>query len=434
MFKKITLTVLLITSSLMLFSQDAEKSISEFEKKIPQLKFQDSQILKNSNTHFKMPGTVKYRLDSGLYEDKTTGNWLMFAKMEYAYDSDENLTERDFYMNNDETNLWELIYSNTYSYNENGEIVEMLYDEFDFCENIWTSYKYEFTYDSEGNLTQEFEYEWDENDQLWYETLKIDYTYENNNLMEQLEYEWDDIDQDWYLYWKIEYIYDAENNLIEEIEYEDDGGTWYYSDKTEYFYDENNYPSEEIYYFRELEEWLPDSKIEYDFEANGNLAMTLDYLYDDELSEFVPDIKMEFNYDNNYSFEDLIVPHIDEFAYNHMLTDHLMTAWDADTEEWVEISRGNIYYSEVEYTNMQELASENVRLYPNPANNIIRVNTSPDVNSSIKIYDLFGKLLYSKDNIGNNKAINLPDLQQGIYIYEIMSNEEVVSNGKLIIE
>lgn len=70
-------------------------------------------------------------------------------------------------------------------------------------------------------------------------------------------------------------------------------------------------------------------------------------------------------------------------------------------------------------------------IYPNPVNNEVNVSiesrlTTPNGEATVKIYDMFGKLLLNK-NINllggvNNYKVDVKDLPQGIYVFEVVVN------------
>ncbi|MFI0430584.1 T9SS type A sorting domain-containing protein [Mariniflexile sp. HMF6888] len=59
----------------------------------------------------------------------------------------------------------------------------------------------------------------------------------------------------------------------------------------------------------------------------------------------------------------------------------------------------------------------NVRVYPNPAKNVLNIDTSSNV-SKLNIYDVFGRTVISKDSFGksNLKSIDVSNLSSGTYI------------------
>jgi len=71
--------------------------------------------------------------------------------------------------------------------------------------------------------------------------------------------------------------------------------------------------------------------------------------------------------------------------------------------------------------------------YPNPSNGFI---TFHSVENFIAIYitNQLGEIVYKETSVNNNKReLNLTNLSEGIYGYKIISNENKISTGKLII-
>ncbi|MBK6984611.1 MAG: T9SS type A sorting domain-containing protein [Bacteroidetes bacterium] len=81
--------------------------------------------------------------------------------------------------------------------------------------------------------------------------------------------------------------------------------------------------------------------------------------------------------------------------------------------------------------------SNNIKVYPNPINDYATLNFS-NLNKKIHaliIYDIFGKVIRTINNITSEKVIIEKDtLVNGLYYYVLKSDNEVISNGTLMIE
>lgn len=83
---------------------------------------------------------------------------------------------------------------------------------------------------------------------------------------------------------------------------------------------------------------------------------------------------------------------------------------------------------------------QDLQVYPNPAENgrfNLKFKLDSEGNTDIKIYDLKGKMAYH-ENIGNfkgtyDKQIQVPDLQEGMYILQIVQGEKVLTK-KLVVQ
>jgi uncharacterized protein (DUF2249 family) len=73
-------------------------------------------------------------------------------------------------------------------------------------------------------------------------------------------------------------------------------------------------------------------------------------------------------------------------------------------------------------------------IYPNPNNGLVNITLTNALsqNSTLQIYDALGKLVYEQKLSNEVNSINISHLQNGLYMYKILSNTEVVKNGKMI--
>jgi len=103
-------------------------------------------------------------------------------------------------------------------------------------------------------------------------------------------------------------------------------------------------------------------------------------------------------------------------------------------DDWNGIANSNIYWKpNTEYTYAalsvedQEL-KQRISLFPNPANEYIKVNTAL---KSLKIYDLQGKLIKTfTGDFNKGETLNIENISKGLYLVQI---ENKISAKKLII-
>ena len=76
-----------------------------------------------------------------------------------------------------------------------------------------------------------------------------------------------------------------------------------------------------------------------------------------------------------------------------------------------------------------------VKLYPNPATDIIRIDGLSNVDNVI-IYDFMGRIVKSKyANLGqNNMEIDIKYLKNGIYCLAVLNKNVKISSKKLIVK
>ena len=68
-------------------------------------------------------------------------------------------------------------------------------------------------------------------------------------------------------------------------------------------------------------------------------------------------------------------------------------------------------------------------LYPNPANEFVKISSSVDINK-VEIYNLLGKKVISTSKLTNNN-LDVSSLSKGVYLMKLTSGESVASR-KLI--
>jgi hypothetical protein len=78
------------------------------------------------------------------------------------------------------------------------------------------------------------------------------------------------------------------------------------------------------------------------------------------------------------------------------------------------------------------ISSLNVNLYPNPANNAIRVTIDSNQQFVFSVFDVTGKeVLVSKKNIGTTN-VSLTELNSGMFLYKIQLENGGFKVGKFI--
>lgn len=78
---------------------------------------------------------------------------------------------------------------------------------------------------------------------------------------------------------------------------------------------------------------------------------------------------------------------------------------------------------------------EGLQIFPNPVSNG-RIYISTDQNSNsreVEIYDMLGKKVYEITLYGNNKEINISNLNPGIYLIKVKENNTSATR-KLVIK
>jgi hypothetical protein len=86
-------------------------------------------------------------------------------------------------------------------------------------------------------------------------------------------------------------------------------------------------------------------------------------------------------------------------------------------------------------TSLKELSGSEVRLYPNPASELIHVALPSSLLSghvSIEISDAVGKVVIKESLTKDASTLKLGQIEQGIYFFKILLNDELISTGKIM--
>lgn len=74
--------------------------------------------------------------------------------------------------------------------------------------------------------------------------------------------------------------------------------------------------------------------------------------------------------------------------------------------------------------------AERIAAYPNPASSSIKIALNDTKATSIKITDITGKVVKTENVMSNVVNINIENLPVGLYIYQVMNNNDVVYTNK----
>ena len=83
------------------------------------------------------------------------------------------------------------------------------------------------------------------------------------------------------------------------------------------------------------------------------------------------------------------------------------------------------------FTSEYPSSSDNLSIYPNPANDVLNIRFSPDINvEKVEIYGMDGKL-YHKQNFNVN-SVNVSSLSNGIYMMKVVMDNGEVFTEKIV--
>jgi hypothetical protein len=84
-------------------------------------------------------------------------------------------------------------------------------------------------------------------------------------------------------------------------------------------------------------------------------------------------------------------------------------------------------------TGIKENPSNKINIYPNPASDIITINTGTLQDVEIELFDIAGRKLLQQKSIGINSSIDVSGLTTGIYVCQVSYNSRIIKREKVII-
>jgi len=119
------------------------------------------------------------------------------------------------------------------------------------------------------------------------------------------------------------------------------------------------------------------------------------------------------DYTNSFTY-DMSTTNVEEMSDLMVL----VMIQEESSKEIFQAAEGDVIYASID-----ENFGENISVYPNPANENITITNA--LNSDIMLYDLFGKLVMSDNNISNDYQLNISTLSKGTYIMKIINGDNI---------
>lgn len=102
---------------------------------------------------------------------------------------------------------------------------------------------------------------------------------------------------------------------------------------------------------------------------------------------------------------------------------------DGDLDLMVEVGGGYLFYENLEIAGTDELTSVRLQVYPNPARDIIHLQSSDEIDR-IEIYSFTGQHVGSFSNPG--QTISIGTLPAGLFILNVFSEDELIGLERIV--
>lgn len=383
------------------------------------------------------------------YEWNTSAQaWFNLTKIEWTYDSKRNILNYiSYYGIGDDVN-WnkEIKYENTFD--SNNRLLKTEGYGWSEVNNQWEiGLKVENTYDIDGLLTSTITSIWDPNVSQWIPESKFEYEYTSGQISTAINFEWDLSNNQWKNLYKGEFTYYIFGAEREYTFYVWDGFTiWTNSSKfvTNYNVDRKLDNFTQFNWDLISVIFVNFSKTDYKYDNNLNMYQSVFSKWVKTKQDFILEAKEDCIYDIQHTNDELLLPPDMKFSsstsripdndiyFNYMLTKYSYFLHNGTT--YVINSTKTFYYSPKTITKTEDNNPNlDVQVVPNPANTYFTV-LADDVNSPMdfSLFDLNGIALISK-KINCNGIISTESLNKGIYMFRIISSDNSIKSGKLII-
>ncbi len=444
MKRNVLLFALLALIQTFLFSQSGEIFKHPFTGRIvpegPQ-----RPLISNSGTA-RSSGT-KQVLDSIKFKiwDQNIGNWTNDSWHIFTYDDSAYAETGLFRFWDSDQNDWLDGSFEEYVYNADGQIEETIYSYWDTTAAQWdTFYKLVYNYNPDGTKDEILFFSWDDNNSVWTLTGKDTFSYSGNTITIISSY-WDSSTSSWDFESKEEQTYDALGNTVLVLYYfwDYDGNTWVKNKKREYTYDMTaGVIVRRIYNWQaNLANWVPQllDSMSVDL-TTGAIVEDVIFVWNQNIGSWEFSSKVELTYDPTYTFDDLgLFPNYYFFLYldnfwTRILTNVSTYGWNSNFGVWVPHLTIDFYYSEKVVTSSSDLYEGEARVMPNPTVGElifdVPQNSEP---MQLRCFDLQGRLVQTS-SVVSGQAVDVSDLQAGVYIYVLRTDEGGIFRGKFVKE
>ena len=366
-------------------------------------------IMLNLNSY----GQNTQNVQSMLAESWSTANatWQNLNKNIYSYDTNG-------YMTNDLTLKWITASSQmqnltqiNYLNNPDGTVSQMITQSWDNVSASWVnSTKYSYTYNASNNVQSILYESWTNGN--WQNVNLTDNTYTNSQLTNSLIKGWNIPTVAWRIVKQINYTYNTSGNLtIKTNQVYQNGTTWKDDTRNSYTYNTQHQVLTDISAVWDGLMWRSWYKYANSY-ASGILYNTISYSY--PAANGSAYISGQNNYSNNSNGT------VSQLVY----------------QNWTYTSSGSGHYTDNKrYTYNYDPAlaitdfekQNSVRIYPNPATDIVNVKTNDDTTGlSYSIIDQSGRIVLAGKLNKEETAIDIIQLTKGVYLLQTQNQKKTV--------
>lgn len=234
--------------------------------------------------------------------------WIESFRSTYTYDENDNLQEITYSDWDWHLSEWVSNSSETFTYNEDDKILSETYEY--FGENGY-GYRTTYTYNSNGNIITQLDEELE--DSSWVLSFKMEFHYTDNVLTTADATEWDGanwvIGEDSGFYSVVYNESGTVKYLMNESDWNEELSVWESKGRAAYTYDPSGRILSEINEQWDGTDWIgSDEKQEYEYDTNGNRISSKELIY--ENGEWIVDEETTSSFDTSKIMSAYIHPFV----------------------------------------------------------------------------------------------------------------------------
>ncbi|HJN06983.1 MAG TPA: T9SS type A sorting domain-containing protein, partial [Bacteroidales bacterium] len=327
-------------------------------------------------------------------------------------------------------------WGDVYLYNSNNQVVE----EQSLIWNIggwWNSRRYLYTFDTSGLLTQHIWQKWDSDISEWYNATRWDYFYEGNNNTYCFIYMWNIDTGIWEKSWKRKHDFDS-NDWLVEVKYLRPITDSTYQNYIRWSYSRNQM-GKEVEKFEEsfdtvTNNWKPFIKYNWEYLYDTMMTMFSSKSWKEDTGiwrnvfrrnwEYTNDLQISYRLYESGDWVDWKNDEQDlyEFGEHGYLISYERNDWKLDINDegyWAPQYREEYYWPIGTEILDKEFSNDNVKIYPNPAQDLLKVKILDGETGTVRICNMNGKELKGIHSLSDNESIDISNLVKGVYLFII---------------
>lgn len=394
----------------------------------------DELFLKNAAATQKIDSTVMRGRIAGETE------WEYLWKEEYHWDASHQSNtwiEKEW----DENSGSLYVSAETVTEYDSEGRVEVLYNSYRYepGEALLLEGKMEPEYNS-GRLESVQYFASEDDGENWFLEMEVYYTYNNSGKLIEIEY-WNLEESDLLLSMRNTLSYNESGQQTQsQTFYMMDGEEMLFSE-TDFEYNNSGQLVNEIDWsinFTSLQ-LEKSSRTETEYNASGDILAETYFNWEEASETWLEEDRDEYTY-NTIDFSDVLFPY-SVFMYEFIGVEMPNFTGKAVAEingytwvdnDWVQVENQIFYYSSIDASNVELTENNDFAVYPNPATDNVTFSWAGNQQHLLlEVFKVDGaKMLERQVSSGQN--IQLKNLESGVYLYKMKSENETLFSGKLV--